>query len=148
MLGSRCWTRYRDDLIIYLLLSLVWLCGDELIERSRQETAPATLKRVFGNCSTIPNGSNLVKRSTTTAWSTVFSRETTIGSPTIEPAVYIPSRNFALGIAGILVPDSPTDSSIAGFRDAVEKSTMSSENALSAMLHNAGEDVNKFRRQH
>jgi hypothetical protein len=59
---------------------------------------------------------------------------------------YIPSRNFALAILGILVPDSSATDSMASFREAVGKiENARVKNALSAMLQAAADDVNKFR---
>ena len=59
---------------------------------------------------------------------------------------YIPSRNFALAILGLLVPDNGAPSSMASFREAIGKiENIQVKNALAAMLSAAGEDVEKFR---
>jgi hypothetical protein len=55
---------------------------------------------------------------------------------------YIPSRNFALAILGIVAPQS----SAVSLRDSVDKiENAKVKNALTAMLHEAGEDANKLR---
>ena len=147
MLGSEMLDVAIGMTFIYLLLSLVCSAANELVERSAKKRA-SDLEKGLRELLNDPNGSSLVKK--------VYDHGMVNGlfKGNYDPAAqdksnlpsYIPSRNFSLAVLGILVPDSPTGSSIAGFRDAVEKiDNARVKNALSAMLHNAGDDVNKFR---
>src|ERR1700730_3856007 len=147
MLGSEMLDVAIGMTFIYLLLSLVCSAANELIERSAKRRA-SDLEKGLRELLNDPNGANLVKKVYDHGMvSGLFKRNYDPQAPDKSnlPS-YIPSRNFALAMLGILVPDSPAASSIAGFREAVGKiDNARVKNALSAMLHNAGEDVNKFR---
>ena len=147
MFGSEMLDVAIGMIFIYLLLSLVCSAANELIERSAKKRA-SDLEKGLRELLNDPNGSDLVKK--------VYDHGMVNGlfKGNYDPQAsdksnlpsYIPSRNFALAILGILVPDSPTGSSIAGFREAVGRiENVRVKNALSAMLHNAGEDVSEFR---
>jgi hypothetical protein len=131
----------------YLLLSLICSAVNELIEHRLKNRATDLQK---GLCELLndPDGSNLVKR--------VYDHGMVNGlfKGEYDPKAadksnlpsYIPSRNFALAILGLLVPDNGAPSSMASFREAIGKiENIQVKNALAAMLSAAGEDVEKFR---
>jgi hypothetical protein len=147
MFGSEMLDVAVGMIFIYLLLSLVCSAANELIERSAKHRA-TDLEKGLRELLNDPNGTDLVKK--------VYDHGMINGlfQGNYDPnskdksnlPSYIPSRNFALAVMGILVPDSPTVSSVGGFREAVGKiENARVKNALMAMLHNTGEDVSRFR---
>jgi hypothetical protein len=147
MFGSEMLDVAIGMIFSYLLLSLICSVVNELIERSLKNRA-GDLEKGLRELLNDPDGSNLVKK--------VYDHGmiSSLFKGTYDPKArdksnlpsYIPSRNFALAILGVLVPDSSAADSMASFREAVGKiENARVKNALSAMLQAAADDVNKFR---
>jgi len=147
MFGSEMLDVAIGMIFSYLLLSLICSVVNELIERSLKNRA-GDLEKGLRELLNDPDGSNLVKK--------VYDHGmiSSLFKGTYDPKArdksnlpsYIPSRNFALAILGVLVPDSSATDSMASFREAVGKiENAHVKNALSAMLQAAADDVNKFR---
>jgi hypothetical protein len=147
MFGSEILDVAIGMIFTYLLLSLICSAINELIEHRLKNRATDLEK---GLCELLndPDGSNLVKK--------VYDHGMVNGlfKGEYDPKAadksnlpsYIPSRNFALAILGLLVPASGAPSSMASFREAIGKiENIQVQNALAAMLSTAGEDVEKFR---
>lgn len=133
---------------VYLLLSLISSAINELIERQLKNRATDLEK---GLCELLsdPNGSGLVKK--------VYNHGMVNGlfAGSYNPDAknksnlpsYIPSRNFALALLGIIAPDSSGAGSIASFQTAVDKIEVAPvKAALTALLRDAGNDVAEFRK--
>jgi len=131
----------------YLLLSLICSAINELIERNLKNRA-ADLEKGLRELLDDEQGSGLVKQ--------VYEHGMINGlfkgdySPTASDKSnlpsYIPSRNFALAILGILGPNSPAAGPSISFREAVGKIPSTKvKTALTVMLTVAGEDLDKFR---
>jgi hypothetical protein len=141
----------------YLLLSLICSAINELIERSVKNRAK-DLEKGLRELLDDKDGTGLVKD--------VYDHGMINGlfKGDYKPAnsdksnlpSYIPSRNFALAILGILMPNPPAPAPAAApgaapapevsFRNAVSQITNTKvKNALTSMLNVAGDDVEKFR---
>jgi hypothetical protein len=147
MFGSEMLDVAIGMIFTYLLLGLICSVLNEFIERSLKNRA-GDLEKGLRELLNDPDGSNLVKKVYDHGMiSSLFkgNYDPKARDKTNLPS-YIPSRNFALAILGLLVPDSSATDSIAGFREAVGKiENARVKNALSAMLQAAAGDVNKFR---
>jgi hypothetical protein len=147
MFGSEMLDVAIGMIFTYLLLSLICSVLNELIERSLKNRA-GDLEKGLRELLNDPDGSNLVKKVYDHGMiSSLFkgNYDPKARDKTNLPS-YIPSRNFALAILGVLVPDSSATDSMASFREAVGKiENARVKNALSAMLHAAADDVNRFR---
>jgi hypothetical protein len=147
MFGSEMLDVAIGMIFAYLLLSLICSVLNEFIERSLKNRA-GDLEKGLRELLNDPDGSNLVKKVYDHGMiSSLFkgNYDPNARDKTNLPS-YIPSRNFALAILGILVPDSSATDSMASFREAVGKiENARVKNALSAMLQAAADDVNKFR---
>jgi len=131
----------------YLLLSLICSALNELIERNLKNRA-ADLEKGLRELLDDPTGTGWVAK--------VYNHGMINGlfKGTYNPAAsdktnlpsYIPSRNFALAMLGLLAPDNPAVASTASFREAVGKiDNIKIKDALTAMLNAVGDDVEKFR---
>ncbi len=147
MLGSEMLDVAIGMVFTYLLLSLICSAINELIERSLKNRA-TDLEKGLRELLDDEKGSGLVKQ--------VYDHGMINGlfKGTYDPTAsdksnlpsYIPSRNFALAMLGILAPDSPAPGSKVNFIDAVGKiENAKVKNALTAMLTLAGDDVDKLR---
>jgi hypothetical protein len=147
MFGSEMLDVAIGMIFTYLLLSLICSVLNEFIERSLKNRA-GDLEKGLRELLNDPDGSNLVKKVYDHGMiSSLFkgNYDPKARDKTNLPS-YIPSRNFALAILGVLVPDSSATDSMASFREAVGKiENARVKNALSAMLQAAADDVNKFR---
>jgi hypothetical protein len=147
MFGSEMLDVAIGMIFAYLLLSLICSVINELIERGLKNRA-GDLEKGLRELLNDPDGSNLVKK--------VYDHGmiSSLFKGNYDPQArdksnlpsYIPSRNFALAILGILAPESSATGSIASFRESVGKiENARVKNAMTAMLQAAGEDVDKFR---
>jgi hypothetical protein len=147
MFGSEIVDVAIGMIFTYLLLSLICSALNELIERNLKNRATDLEKGLR----------ELLNDPTGTGWVTRLYNHGMINGlfkGTYDPAAsdktnlpsYIPSRNFALAMLGLLAPDTPAVGSTVGFREAVGKiENIKIKNALSAMLNAAGEDADQFR---
>jgi hypothetical protein len=147
MFGSEMLDVAFGMIFVYLLLSLICSALNELIERglkNRAKDLEAGLRELLND----PTGSDLVRKVYEHGMvNSLFKGDydPTASDKSNLPS-YIPSRNFALAILGILVPENSPAGSLATFRAAVAKIENSKvKNALMAMLALAGEDIDKFR---
>jgi hypothetical protein len=148
MFGSEILDVAIGMIFTYLLLSLICSAANELIELGLKNRA-SDLEKGLRELLNDPDGSGFVEK--------LYDHGMISGlyKGTYDPKAadksnlpsYIPSRNFALAILGILVPDDASSAgSMASFRQAVGKiENVRVKNALVAMLHTAGEDVDRFR---
>ena len=147
MFGSEMIDVAIGMIFTYLLLSLICSAINELMERSLKNRA-ADLERGLRELLDDQAGSGLVKR--------VYDHGMVNGlfKGGYDPAAsdksnlpsYIPSRNFALAILGILAPDGSVPGAKVNFSDAVAKiGNAKVKNALTAMLTLAEDDLDKFR---
>ena len=147
MFGSEMLDVAIGMIFIYLLLSLICSALNELIERSlknRAKDLEAGLRELLND----PTGSDLVRKVYEHGMVNSLFKGDYDASARDKSNLpsYIPSRNFAIAILGILVPENSPAGSLASFRDAVGKIENSKvKNALTAMLTLAGEDIDKFR---
>jgi len=143
MFGSEMLDVAIGMIFIYLLVSLICSAANELIERQLKNRA-TDLERGIRELLDDKDGTGLVTE--------VYQHGMINGlfKGNYVPAAkdksnlpsYIPSRNFALAILGIVAPQSPAVS----LRDSVAKiENAKVKNALTAMLHEAGDDANKLR---
>lgn len=143
MFGSEMLDIAIGMIFTYLLLSLICSAINELIERQLKNRA-ADLEQGIRELLDDKDGTGLVTQLYQHgminglfkgAYNAADKDKSNLPS-------YIPSRNFALAILGIVAPESPAIS----FRDSVGKMTNAKvKNALTAMLNVVGEDVDKFR---
>jgi hypothetical protein len=147
MFGSEILDIAIGMIFTYLLLSLICSSINELIERSFKHRA-TDLEQGLRELLADNGGAGLVKQVYEHGMiNGLFKGDYDPNAPDKSnlPS-YIPSRNFALAILGILSPTSPTAASAGSFREAVAKiENPKVKNALTAMLIIAGEDVDKFR---
>jgi len=147
MFGSEILDIAVGMIFIYLLLSLICSAINELIERSYKHRA-TDLEQGLRELLDDKDGTGLVQK--------VYDHGMINGlfkgdnkpsdSDKTNLPSYIPSRNFALAMLGILVPNSPAAGTTVNFLDAVGKiENAKVKNALTAMLNLAGDDVEKFR---
>jgi hypothetical protein len=147
MFGSEMLDVAIGMIFMYLLLSLLCSAINELIE-GRLKNRAADLEKGLRELLDDKDGTGLVKQ--------LYEHGMVNGlfKGNYNPAAtdksnlpsYIPSRNFALAILGILVPENPAAGSPVNLRDTVGKiSNAKVKNALTAMLTVAGEDVDKLR---
>ena len=149
MFGSEMLDVAIGMIFTYLLLSLICSAGNELIERSLKNRA-TDLEKGLRELLDDKNGTALVKD--------VYNHGMISGlyQGEYNPAAsdksnlpsYIPARNFALAILGILLPNPPVPGtgSAVSFRNAVgEIQNAKVKNALTSMLNVAGDDLDKFR---
>jgi hypothetical protein len=148
MFGSEMLDIAIGMIFIYLLLSLICSAVNELLERQMKNRA-TDLERGLRELLNDPNGSGLVKE--------VYNHGMVYGlfKGDYDPNAidksnlpsYIPSRNFALAILGILVPDASAGTTpVENFRAAITKiDNARVKTALAAMLSAAGTDLEKFR---
>jgi len=141
----------------YLLLSLICSAINELIERSLKHRA-TDLEQGLRELLDDKDGTGLVQK--------VYDHGMINGlfKGDYKPAAsdksnlpsYIPSRNFALAMLGILMPNPPAPATAAApgaapapgvsFRNAVSQITNAKvKNALTSMMNVAADDVDKFR---
>jgi hypothetical protein len=143
MFGSEMLDIAIGMILIYLLLSLICSAINELIERSLKNRA-TDLEQGIRELLDDKDGTGLV----TDLYQHGMINGLFKGDYKPDAAdksnlpSYIPSRNFALAILGIVAPDSPGGS----FRDSVGKiKNAKVKNALTAMLRVTGEDADKLR---
>jgi hypothetical protein len=148
MLGSDMLDVAIGMVFVYLLLSLISSAINELIERQLKNRA-TDLEKGLRELLSDPDGSKLVKQ----VYDHGMVNGLFLGS--YDPKAkdksnlpsYIPSRNFALALLGIIAPDSSGAGSIASFQTAIDKIEVAPvKTALTALLRDAGNDVADFRR--
>src|SRR5580692_3700578 len=147
MFGSEILDIAVGMIFIFLLLSLICSAINALIERSFKHRA-TDLEQGLRELLDDKEGTGLVQKVYDHGMINGLFKgdyKPTDSDKTNLPS-YIPSRNFALALLGILLPDSPADGSAPNFREAVEKiENTKVKNALTAMLSAAGNDQDKFR---
>lgn len=143
MFGSEMLDIAIGMIFTYLLLSLICSAVNELIERQLKNRA-TDLEKGIRELLDDKNGTGMVTK--------LYQHGMINGlfKGDYNPAAadksnlpsYIPARNFALAILGIVAPNSPPVS----VRDSVGKiENAKVKNALSAMVNVAGEDIDKLR---
>jgi hypothetical protein len=143
MFGSEMLDIAIGMIFTYLLLSLICSAINELIERQMKNRA-ADLEQGIRELLDDKDGTGLVTQLYQHGMVNGLFRGEYNAADKDKSNLpsYIPSRNFALAILGIVTPDSPATS----LRDSIGKIPNAKvKNALTAMLHVAGEDVNKLR---
>ena len=131
----------------YLLLSLICSAISELLERWLKNRA-GDLEKGLRELLNDPDGSTLVKR--------VYDHGMISGlfKGEYDPKAkdksnlpsYIPSRNFALAVLGLLVAESSATGSVDSYREAIGRiENLRVKNALAAMFQAAAGNVDKFR---
>ena len=149
MFGSEILDIAIGMIFTYLLLSLICSAINELIERNLKNRA-TDLEKGLRELLDDKDGTGLVKQ--------VYEHGMINGlfRGSYNPAAsdksnlpsYIPSRNFALAILGILMPNpaAPVAGVQVSFREAVSQIPNAKvKNAMTSMLNVAGNDVDKFR---
>jgi hypothetical protein len=147
MLGSDMLDVAIGMVFVYLLLSLISSAINELIEL-RLKNRAADLEKGLRELLNDPTGANWVKK--------VYDHGMVNGlfKGSYDPAKknksnlpsYIPSRNFALAMLGILAPDGSQTAPIDSLRAAVDKIDVAPvKTALTALLRDAGQDIAAFR---
>ena len=143
MFGSEMLDIAIGMIFTYLLLSLICSAINELIERQLKNRA-ADLEQGIRELLDDKDGTGLVTQLYQHGMiNGLFKGEyNAADKDKSNLPSYIPARNFALAILGIVAPESPAIS----IRDSVGKMTNAKvKNALTAMLNVVGEDVDKLR---
>jgi hypothetical protein len=157
MFGSEMLDIAIGMIFTYLLVSLICSAINELIERFFKNRA-TDLEKGLRELLDDEDGTGLVKEVYDHGMINGLFKGDYKPAPTADKSnlpSYIPARNFALAILGILMPNPPVPAPAApgaapapgvSFRDAVSKiKSPKVKNALTAMLNVAGDDIDKFR---
>jgi hypothetical protein len=143
MFGSEMLDIAIGMIFTYLLLSLICSAINELIERQMKNRA-ADLERGIRELLDDKDGTGLVTQLYQHGMINGLFKgdyDAAAKDKSNLPS-YIPSRNFALAILGIVAPGSPAIT----LRDSIGTiSNAKVKNALTAMLNVVGEDVDKLR---
>jgi hypothetical protein len=147
MFGSEMIDVAVGMIFAYLLLSLICSAVSELLERWMKNRA-GDLEKGLRELLNDPDGTTLVTKIYDHGMiSGLFKGEYDPKAKDMSnlPS-YIPSRNFALAVLGLLGAEGSAAGSIEGFRAAIDKvENLRVKNALAAMLQAAAGNVDKFR---